>query len=123
MPKKTPTGALDIPEPASSPLRLIKKHFIEKIPPHGGCKINHPSQMCFVCNSVTPDALTDLGLQITDHRKEFSSYWCPQCKRTYASLNVFDCFILTQTKIFTRIKDSRHEQFIEIIRLVPDPGE
>ena len=51
--KETPRGALEIPEPASSLLRLIERHFIEKNPPHGGCKRNHPSHKCYVCNSVT----------------------------------------------------------------------
>ena len=51
--KETPRGALEIPEPANSPLRLIERHFIEKIPPHAGCKRTHPSCKCYVCNSVT----------------------------------------------------------------------
>ena len=87
--KETPRGASEIPEPANSLLRLIEKYFIEKIPPHGGCKRNHPSRKYFVCNTVTPHALTDLDLQITDHRNNFSSYWCPQCKKT---LCIDECF-------------------------------
>ena len=51
--KETPRGVLEIPEPANSPLRLIERHFIEKIPPHAGCKRSHPSHKCYVCNSVT----------------------------------------------------------------------
>ena len=39
--------------PRMSPLRLIERHFIEKIPPHAGCKRSHPSHKCYVCNSVT----------------------------------------------------------------------
>ena len=80
--KETARVVLEIPESANSSLRLIEKHFIEKIPPPGGCKRNHQSHKCFVCNNVTPAAQTDLGLQMTDHRNKFSSYWCPQCKRT-----------------------------------------
>ena len=87
--KETPRGALEIPEPANSPLRLIEKHFIEKIPPHAGCKRTHPSFKYYVCNSVTQDALMDLGLEMTDHRNKFSSYWCPQCKST---LCIDECF-------------------------------
>ena len=87
--KETPRGVLEIPEPANSPLRLIERHFIEKIPPHVGCKRSCPSHKCYVCNSVTPDALTDLGLEKSDHRNKFSSYWCPQCKRT---LCIDECF-------------------------------
>ena len=51
--KETPRGALEIPETANSPLRLIERHFIEKIPLHAGCKRSHPSHKCYVCNSVT----------------------------------------------------------------------
>ena len=65
----TPKDVLEIPEPANSPLRLIERHFIKKILPHAGCKRSHPSHKCCVCNSVTPDALTDLGLEKSDHRK------------------------------------------------------
>ena len=56
--KETPRGALEIPKTVNSLLRLIERHFIEKIPPHAGCKRNHPSHKYYVCNSVTPDALT-----------------------------------------------------------------
>ena len=87
--KETPRGALEIPEPVNSPLRLIEKHSIEKIPPHGGCKRNCLNCKCFVCNSVTQDALTDLGLQNSDHRNKFLSHWCAQCKRT---LCIDECF-------------------------------
>ena len=86
--KETPRGVLEIPEPANSPLRLIERHFIEKIPPHAGCK-SCPSCKCYVCNSVTLDALTDLGLDKSDHSNKFSSYWCPQCKQT---LCIDECF-------------------------------
>ena len=51
--KETPRGVLEIPEPAKSLLRLIERHFIEKIPPHAGCKRSHPSCKCYVCNNVT----------------------------------------------------------------------
>ena len=47
-----------------------------------------------MCNSVTPDALTDLGLEKSDHMNKFSSYWCPQCKRT---LYIDECFQLFHT--------------------------
>ena len=46
--KETPRGVSEISEPANSPLRLIQRHFIEKNPPHGGCKRNHPSCKCFM---------------------------------------------------------------------------
>ena len=91
--KETPRVALEIPEPVNSPLRLIERHFIEKIPLHAGCKRTCPSHKCYVCNSVKQDALTDLGLEMTDHRK-FSSYWCPQCRRT---LCIDECFRLFHT--------------------------
>ena len=92
--KETPRDVLEIPEPANSPLRLIERHFIKIIPPHAGCKRSHPSHKCYVCNSVTQDALTDLGLEESDHRNKFSSYWCPQCKRT---LCIDECFQLFHT--------------------------
>ena len=47
--KETPRDVLD----SNSPLSLIERHFIKKIPPHAGCKRSHASQNCYVCNSVT----------------------------------------------------------------------
>ena len=51
--KETPRGVLEISGPADSLLRLIERYFIEKIPPHAGCKRSHPSHKCYVCNSMT----------------------------------------------------------------------
>ena len=33
---------------------------------------------------ATQDALTDLGLEMTDHSNKFSSYWCSQLRGLYA---------------------------------------
>ena len=82
--QRNPRGVLEIPEPANSLLRLIERHFIEKIPPHAGCKRCHPSHKCYVCNSVTQDALTDLGLEMSDHMKNSQATGVHNARELYA---------------------------------------
>jgi len=71
---------------AASSIRLMGRHFADRIPPTG--KKAHPTRVCKICSEISKNST---GKR---ERKE-TVWWCPACK---VPLCMPECFKLYHTK-------------------------